>query len=116
MLFLTATNSVKALKADATDHRLGSNTRNIMATLFQHLQMLPGRTLKMPFGPVHGACNSSAAAVQNSHTFLLSHGRSSSELDSNDYVTRFMESYSSMNISCKSAILLKSSSNWLIKH
>jgi len=38
---------------------------------------------------------------------------SSPEMNSNDYSTRFIESRGIMNMSCKSAILKKSSSNWL---
>ena len=57
--------------------------------------------------------HSSAAAVQNSTWFLLCCDLNSIELNSVDYITRFMESYSNMNMSRKSAILKWSSSNWL---
>jgi len=45
--------------------------------------------------------------------FFNSYCPSSPEMNSNDYSTRFMESYGIMNMSCKSATLKKSSSNWL---
>jgi len=54
---------------------------------------------------------SSVSAVENH--FFDSYGPSSPEMNSNDYSTRFMESYGIMDMSCKSATLKKSSSNWL---
>ena len=51
------------------------------------------------------------AAVQN--YFFNSYGPSSPEMNANNYSARFMESYGIMNMSCKSAILKKSSSKWV---
>jgi len=52
-----------------------------------------------------------AVAVQN---FINdSYGLSNTEINSKDYITRFMESYSITNMCCKSAISKKSSSKWL---
>jgi len=45
--------------------------------------------------------------------FFNSYGPSSPEMNSGDYGTRFMESHCIVNMSCKSAILKKSSNKWL---
>ena len=44
--------------------------------------------------------------------FFDGYGPSSQEMNSNDYSTRFMESYCIMNMSCMPAVLKKSGSQW----
>jgi len=60
----------------------------------------------------HGACNPVSCCNAKLH-FFDSYGPNSPEMNSDDYSTRFMESYSITNMCCKSEILKKSSSKWL---
>jgi len=57
-------------------------------------------------------CNVVSCCSAKFH-FFNSYGPSSPEMNSGDYGTRFMESHSIVNMSCKSAILKKSSNKSL---
>jgi len=57
--------------------------------------------------------HSSATAMQNSQISPKLWPQQAKAENSNDYITKFNEPYSSENTSCKSAIIKKSSSLWL---
>jgi len=57
--------------------------------------------------------HSSVAAVQNFISSTAMAQKSSPKVNSTDYSTRFTESYGITSMSCKPAILQKSSSKWL---
>ena len=71
-----------------------------------------------PFGntahprTTYSLCNTVSCCTAKLHFFDI-YGPSSPEMNSTDYITRLMESYSIVSMGCKSAILKKSCSNWL---